>query len=292
MKIATYLMVPLGALMAFTMNASAACPLPNAVGGDPTICVPPPDDPPPPPPEPNRLAGPDGNPIPNQNRCGDQQIPAADCPAYQNLAYFTDHCINGTEYSYSQVHSIAPLCSQISPTTYIGFCYCGCLERSTGIFVQEPKSGRNLVQRIDEITVGTVAVHALTEDATLSRVRYEPRGVEARTAGSENKPLVVLHLTDGAVLAATELHAILLSTGVMVAAKDLEVGQRMVHQDGSFSTIGSITREPTKDDVFNVLTNAGLSHKGHMIVANGLIVGDLMWQNTLVKDLNSVIVRQ
>ena len=29
-----------------------------------------------------------------------------------------------------------------------------------------------------------------------------------------------------------------------------------------------------------------------MIVANGLIVGDLMWQNTLAKDLNSVIVRQ
>jgi hypothetical protein len=291
MKIATYLVVPLGALMALTINASAACPLPNAVG-EPSICVPPPDDPPPPPPEPNRLAGPDGNPIPNQNRCGDMQIPLADCPAYQDLAFFTDHCINGTEYNYSKAHSIAPLCSQISPTTYIGFCYCGCLERSTGIFVQDPKSGRNATERIDQITVGSVAVHALTDDATLSRVRYEPRGVEARTAGSEDKPLVVLHTADGALLAATELHAILLSTGAMIAAKDLEVGQSMVRQDGSFSTIASITRESTKDDVFNVLTNAGLNHKGHMIVANGLIVGDLMWQNTLAKDLNSIIVRQ
>jgi len=290
MKIATYMVVPLGALMALSINAQAACPLPNAVGGDANICEPPPDDPPPP--EPNRMMGPDGNPIPNQNRCGDNQIPVSDCPAYQNLAYFTDHCINGTEYSYSQVHSLAPLCSQINPTVYIGFCYCGCLERSTGIFIQDPKSGRNSTERIDQITVGSVSVHALTEDATLSRVRYEPRAIEARTAGAENKPLVVVHTADGAVLAATELHAILLSTGAMVAAKDLEAGQRMVRQDGSFSIIASITRESTKDDVFNVLTNAGLNHKGHMIVANGLIVGDLMWQNTLAKDLNSIIVRQ
>jgi len=291
MKIATYMVVPLGALMALSINAQAACPLPNTnAAGDPSICEPPDD--PPPPPEPNRMMGPDGNPIPNQNRCGDNQIPVADCPAYQNLAFFTDHCINGTEYSYSQVHSLAPLCSQINPTVYIGFCYCGCLERSTGIFIQDPKSGRNSTERIDQITVGSVSVHALTEDATLSRVRYEPRAIEARTAGAENKPLVVVHTADGAVLAATELHAILLSTGAMVAAKDLEVGQSMVRQDGSFSIIASITRESTKDDVFNVLTNAGLSHKGHMIVANGLIVGDLMWQNTLAKDLNSIIVRQ
>jgi hypothetical protein len=63
-----------------------------------------------------------------------------------------------------------------------------------------------------------VQVHALAEGATLSSVRYEPRGIEATTAGSEDKPLVVLDLRGGGILAATELHAILLSTGAMVVA--------------------------------------------------------------------------
>jgi hypothetical protein len=246
-----------------------------------------------PPPEPNRLAGPDGNPIPNQNRCGADQMPPGDCPLFQDVAYFTNHCINGTEYDYARSHSIAPICNQFVPTQYIGFCYCGCLERATEIFVNDPVSGKSSAQQIGSITVGSVQIYALTEDTTLSSVQYAPRGLEAVTTGAEREPLVVLHLDGGIVLAVTELHAILLSTGAMVAAKDLRAGQSLVKQDGSLSRIAQITRVSTSDNVFNVLTNAGLkSYKGHMIVANGLIVGDLMWQNTLAKDLNSVVVRR
>lgn len=290
MKRLVHLVVPLGVVAGYAAPAVAIpqdCPV--APGGGETsarIC-----EPPDPPPEPNRLAGPDGNPMPNQNRCGDNQIPVSDCPAYQNLAFFTNHCINGTEYSYAQSHSIAPLCSQLNPTVYIGFCYCGCLERSTGILTVDPGSGKASSQRIDSIVVGA-QVHALTGGATLSALQFAPRGVAATTAGGEKTPLVVLHLADGATLSATEQHAILLSTGMMVAAKDLQVGQRMVRQDGSPSEIRQITREPTSDDVYNVLTDAGLVHKEHVIVAGGLLVGDLMWQNTLAKDLNAIIVRQ
>jgi hypothetical protein len=43
--------------------------------------------------------------------------------------------------------------------------------------------------------------------------------------------------------------------------------------------------------VFNFLTT-GKTKKGHLIVAEGIIVGDLMWQNTLGNELNEVAVRQ
>lgn len=282
------------AVMAWATTAFAIpyCPLPITQPDGTVYCQEQPEDPPPPPPtEPNRLAGSDGNPLPNQNRCGDNQIPVSQCPQYQDLAYYTDHCINTTEYYYAQSHSIAPLCSAIDPTSYIGFCYCGCLERSTEIYVKDP-NGKSSAQRIDQLSVGGMLVHALTEDTTLSKVRYQPRDVEAVTVGGERLPLVVFHLANGTELATTELHAMLLSTGVMVAAKDALAGQQLVNQDGSTNTIMAITHAPTSDDVYNVLTNAGLSHKGHMIVANGVIVGDLMWQNTLAKDLNAVVVRQ
>jgi len=240
----------------------------------------------------NRIAGPDGNPIPNQNRCGDNQISVADCPQYQNLAYSNGAgCINLIEYQYSQGHSIAPLCSPLDPHTYIGFCYCGCLERSTGIFVFDPESGKSSSRPIDRIAAGA-QVQALTETATLSALQFTPRGVEATTVGAEKHPMVALRMADGTALAATENHAILLASGMMVAAKDLAVGQTLVRHDGSPSQIAEISRVPTDDDVYNLLTDAGLVHQGHMIAANGLIVGDLMWQNTLATDLNAIIVRQ
>lgn len=116
--------------------------------------------------------------------------------------------------------------------------------------------------------------------------------IEARTVGGENHPMVVLSMADGITLAETENHAILLSTGVMVAAKDLTAGQTLVRHDGSPNEIAEISRLPADGYAYNVLTDAGLVHQGHMVVANDLIVGDLMWQNTLSTDLNAIIVRQ
>jgi hypothetical protein len=240
----------------------------------------------------NQIAGPDGRPIPGHNRCGDEQIPYEECPDYQYIARYVDGCINDEEYAYSQAWSIAPICSPMYPDRYVGFCYCGCLERSTQILATDPVTGAEVTPRIDQIERGGVRIHALTEEATLSSVRYTSRDVVATTAGGENNPMVVLQLEGGIILSATEQHAILLASGEMVAAKDLSVGQFLVKRDGSSTAITAIRRVPTDDDVFNVLTDAGLSHKGHMIVANGVIVGDLMWQNTLIKDLNSIIIRQ
>jgi len=240
----------------------------------------------------NQIAGADGRPIPGHNRCGDNQIPVSDCPAYQDFAYLVDGCINEEEYHYSQAWSIAPQCSPIRPNVYIGFCYCGCLERTTQLLMKDPQTGADATQRIDQVLLDGMRIQALTEDTTLSSVKYGPREVVATTAGGETNPMVVLQLASGGTLSATEQHAILLSTGEMVAAKDLKVGQALVKQDGSLTRIVQISRVPTTDDVFNVLTDAGFSHKGHMVVANGVIVGDLMWQNTLVKDLNAVVIRQ
>jgi len=218
------------------------------------------------------------------------QISVAQCPMYQEFA--RTHCINNTEYIYAQAHSIAPVCGTFDTTIYIGYCFCGCLERSTDVWVQDPDSGEDRMQQIDSILAGSALAHAFTDETTLSAVSYAPRQIEATTAGGEQQPLVVLQLQDGTTLGASELHAVLVSTGMMVAAKDLQVGQKLVKQDGATSAIVDITRTPTDDDVFNLLTDAGLNHLGHMIVANGVIVGDLMWQNTLAKDLNAIVVRQ
>jgi hypothetical protein len=87
-------------------------------------------------------------------------------------------------------------------------------------------------------------------------------------------------------------HAVLLSSGEMVAARELDAAlHSLVTEKGEIVAISKIERRATDDDVYNVLTDAGLSHKGHLIIANGLVVGDIMWQNTLAADLHAVIIR-
>ncbi len=105
-------------------------------------------------------------------------------------------------------------------------------------------------------------------------------------------PLVWVHLENGSSIGLTEEHAVLTAEGVMLTAKELQVGQhQMVTAEGEPVAIKDIQRVATNDPVYNLLTDAGLNHKGHMVVANGVVVGDIMWQNTLAKDLQRVVVR-
>src|SRR6188474_2755816 len=103
MKMFLYLAAPLAMVMALQTQAQAQarCEIPIVGGGTTSVgCGEPPE--PPEPPEPNRLAGSDGNPAPNQTRCGDVQIPVSECPMYQNFAWNSGAgCINFTEYNYA-----------------------------------------------------------------------------------------------------------------------------------------------------------------------------------------------
>ncbi len=229
----------------------------------------------------------------NDNRCGDDQIPAKDCPDMQDYAYNDGNgCINGTEYNFAVKNVKAPFCSPLNRKIYVGWCRCGCFDSSTHL------TSYNLLQDADEerLVSEFVAyennVYAMTEMSTMSQPEFEPREVIATTVGPEEKPLVWVELADGTSLGLTEQHAVLLSTGEMITARELDASlHQLVKETGEFMPITKIEHVPTSNDVFNVLTDAGLSHTGHMIIANGYIVGDLMWQATLAADLHNIVVR-
>src|SRR5688572_28435630 len=47
---------------------------------------------------------------PNHNRCGNDVLPVAECPQYQQLAWNGGNgCINATEYNYALANAIAPI---------------------------------------------------------------------------------------------------------------------------------------------------------------------------------------
>lgn len=226
------------------------------------------------------------------NRCGNDVLPVANCPPMQEFAWNGGAgCINATEYDYARTHAIAPICSPLARTAFLGWCRCGCLEKSTAVYTFDSVTGIGFDKVVDAITTADL-VYAMTEEGTVDEPAFSARALYATTAGSEANELVWVKLADGTTLGLTEEHAVLLSTGEMTRAIDLVVGtHELVSQYGEFVGVESITRAPTQDQVYNVLTDAGLSHKGHMIIANGIIVGDIMWQNTLATDLMKVVAR-
>lgn len=237
--------------------------------------------------EPNRLTD------PGHNRCGDNVLPASQCPTAQQTAWNNGQgCINQTEYNYALNNAIAPLCAQWNPTQFVGWCRCGCFEKSTQILTRVKAENRLAQVGVDVLNQDIFDAYTMTDDSTLYAPIWEARTITATTVGTEEKPLVWVHLENGSSIGLTEEHAVLTAEGIMLTAKELQAGQhQMVTAEGEPVLIKEIQRVATKDPVYNLLTDAGLNHKGHMVVANGVVVGDIMWQNTLAKDLQRVVVR-
>lgn len=229
---------------------------------------------------------------PVNNRCGDNMVPPQECPDMQNVAYNNGNgCINAKEYDFARANAIAPICHPLKPTVYIGWCRCGCFEKTTELLSFDAATGQGQLKNVTKVAIGD-ELYAMKDDATVDDPQLEPRPVTATTVGDEEKPLVWVHLENGKVLGLTEQHAVLLSTGEMIPAVALDSSaHQLVSRWGEFVSITSIERTTTPDPVYNVLTNAGLDHQGHIIVANDMMVGDIMWQNTLAADLWKVVVR-
>ncbi|KAB8032268.1 Hint domain-containing protein [Fluviispira multicolorata] len=92
-------------------------------------------------------------------------------------------------------------------------------------------------------------------------------------------------------LAVTSEHAILLADGRMIAAKNVKLTDQLVLANGNPIGIKSIESLKTNKNVLNVLTT-GNSNIEHTVFAEGLIVGDLAWQNNLQKQLNAIAIRK
>lgn len=121
-----------------------------------------------------------------------------------------------------------------------------------------------------------------------------------KTQGAEAEELYVVKTPIG-TLRVTSTHAILLADGRMIAAKDLTPRDLLMGFDGKpVSIVGPIQRALANDgQVHNVLVDTP-HKKEHLLVANGadgdasngVVVGDLLWQNRLGAELNAVLMRQ
>ena len=166
----------------------------------------------------------------------------------------------------------------------VAMCGCSCFDPSVRVWVEEIKTGQ----------VNWVALRDLLNTSEQYRIRVlSENNVANETFLFETLPFEItacdfaevlsLEMTDGSVLKVTAEHPVWLASGEMVQARNLVSGEKLKNYLGEEIGIESITVEMSSAEVLNILVDESVSQIPHVIVAEGLLVGDAEWQRTLLQ---------
>ena len=178
----------------------------------------------------------------------------------------------------------------------MGWCACGCFHPSTKIAVVELERGQSKSVKAEKI-IGEkdrFQVIGLANDTKLQNLTLQSSPVRITTKGKELKSLVVVETDSNQQLRLTEKHPVLVmqgDEGRMIQAKNLHVGDVLKTIYGETTKILKVNRVKYNGDVVNFgLENEGLL--SHIVFAEGVAVGDLIWQSTLEDRQNQVLNRR
>lgn len=197
-------------------------------------------------------------------------------------------CINEVEGRWAQWAGLYVICYPRNPDQVFAACPCSCFAPEVRLLVTQPSSTMPQWVRADQVTP-EFAVITLGDSSTVEKPVFEARDILYTTSGPELPDLVRIALSTGAVLRLTQHHAVLLSDGRMVTAKDLTTADELVNLQGQAVAIQSVRSDAWGGDVYN-LAAAGSPKTSHIIAAEGVLVGDLLWQNSLGSELGEIAI--
>lgn len=181
-------------------------------------------------------------------------------------------------------------CPIVIAGTLAGICPNGCFDAQTEILTAMTSDGTASYTPAAQLAPHTPLV-TMSDEAGLDTVELVSRPVSRVVYGPEEPPLFAFALSSGATLRVTSHHPMVLDSGVITEAADVEVGSAFIGIDGAPVTVTAITREPATGDVFNYETSA-TSQIGHVMAAHGVFVGDLKLQNELSSEAKLIELRR
>jgi len=171
----------------------------------------------------------------------------------------------------------------------LGFCPAGCFSGETQILTAMADDGVPGYTQVSRVLPdGTVL--AASDSSGVDAMALVSRTVGRIVSGPEAPPLVVLALSTGATLRVTSHHPMVLNTGAVVEAAGIVRGAKFIGVDGRTVAVVAVANEPATTDVFNFETT-GTSQLSHVVVAEGVLVGDLKLQNELAAEQHSIELR-
>jgi hypothetical protein len=170
------------------------------------------------------------------------------------------------------------------------FCPAGCFAADTQIARSFAPDGT-----ASYVTASSVApkssLMSMTDDASLNDLALTPQAIKRIVLGPEDAQLFVFALASGRTLRVTQHHPMVLDSGKVIQASEVVAGMSFVGLDGESVAIKSITREDPTGDVYNFETGSD-TQLGHIIVAEGVLVGDLKIQNEMSDEQAAIGLRR
>jgi hypothetical protein len=222
-----------------------------------------------------------GNESVNSKRCVGG-IAIKEC--HEELEYAkSKNLIDASAYNWGKTNGFYPAIDRRNVIKAI--CKCGCFEANTLISTLEQGNipVRNLTTKH--------SVQTLSEKATLKALLFSEQSIKLTTQGEESVALYVIKLSNGSTLKLTQHHGVLLADGTMTSAKKVTLKDSMLTANGQAVKVVSINREYTDEDVFNFETQ-GFSKNHHIVIAEDILVGDVVWQNQYAQELDAILLRQ
>lgn len=216
-------------------------------------------------------------------------LPQQQCIDLINIA-FNDGLLTADGQVWLLDNGFCPLVvdAGLGPQIY-DFCPMGCFAADTEVL--SDAGGGDAAYSAASAIRGDSSLVSLADEASLDALALTPRSVDRIVHGPEVPQLYVFTLESGAVLRVTEHHPMVLDSGLIVEASQVADGASFVGIDGRPVAVTSISREPATDDVFNFQT-AGDAQLGHVIVAHGVLIGDLKLQNELAAETAAIELRR
>lgn len=204
-----------------------------------------------------------------------------ECPNVNKKAE-EDHCITKEEMVSLDRKKWTVLCNG---PKFLTFCGCSCFDPSVRIWVEEIRTGKaDWIALRDLVNISEqYHIRVLSEGRDVS-VSLSFQALSFKITACDSKEVLSFEMTDGSVLKVTAEHPVLLASGTMVEAEKLKVEDKLKNYLGQEIAIKKITNEMSSGEVLNVLVDEEHLKTPHVIVAEGLLVGDAEWQRTLLRD--------
>ncbi|PIK15716.1 Hint domain-containing protein [Halobacteriovorax sp. JY17] len=170
----------------------------------------------------------------------------------------------------------------------VGFCAGGCYTADQLILVD----GRELFIK-DMLESEIKNVMTLDQDSTLDSIATKPGKVFSymKSIVSGVHPIIKLTTDSGKNLSVTLEHPLVKADGTFIVAQDLEVGSKLLNEFGEIEVVTSIAQEEVEGKVYNLRTE-GAEETDRVIVAQGLLNGDLTVQQRKANKANQVLLRK
>lgn len=234
-------------------------------------------------------------------RCTEDQLNAADAAGRNAWARRCGYIRPSTEAAYNEEGSyliftagkkggspdipVVESAPCISGLTKLGACMAGCYTPSQHLDFDGALSA------IEEGFRSELrSVTALTADSQVGQLRFAPQPIQSFVMGQTDETIYILSADNGRRLEVTAEHPMVDATGLVVKAKNLRVGDRLMTAAGQSTRIVSLEQRMYHGAVWNVQPRSR-NQSENILVAEGFLTGSVRFQNEWADDLFRISLR-